>query len=59
MTYEFRFNGSKKLVLNPQNQMEELMFAEIFSGEVEVKTNPQTKEITLIKKEKNEKLAGN
>jgi hypothetical protein len=38
MNYEFKVNGSTKLVISPKTPLEEQLFNDLFSGEVEVIT---------------------
>lgn len=54
MEHKFIINGSKKIVLKPQNALEEALFNEVFGGEVKVEKNHATNEVTITKIEKNE-----
>jgi len=56
MKYEFRHNGTTKLVISPQNSIEEILIGEIFSDpdNVEIVTVPNSKEIIIQKKPKPE-----
>lgn len=52
MKHEFRHNGTTKLVVVPQTDLEEALFKEIFTNpeNVEIITIPNSKEIIIQKK---------
>jgi hypothetical protein len=52
MKYEFKHNGTTKLVLNPTNSVEEALMAELFGGETTIEVTPDGKEITISKVKK-------
>lgn len=52
MKYEFKVNGTIKLIIEPDNNVEREIFKELFAGEVTVKTTVSTAptgEITITK----------
>ena len=50
MNYKFEVNGDIKLIISPKNNLEETIFAELFSTSVEVVITPNSKEIVIKKK---------
>ena len=54
MKYEFRHNGTTKIVITPQTSLEEALMTEIFADpdNVEIITVPGSKEIIIQKKPK-------
>lgn len=56
MTYEFRHNGTTKLVVTPKTDLEEALFKELFTNpeNVEIITTPNQKEVIIQKKKKDD-----
>lgn len=54
MNYEFRANGTTKLVISPTNSLEREFFNALFRGEVDVTevSGSNNQEIIISKKEK-------